>query len=196
MQAQHTEFQVWTRLIFNLLRGHHHLMQMRRGTRTNEIPPSFRGIRNFLAQVASPALPTAPTATLLRGNASNWLQTNLQILESHYENMIAGVKTNLLRPVQIHHQRAWQVAMGWTYNKYRISEEVMVRVLNDLREIGLRIDQVPRGTPPKGSDGRNGGTPPAEGPPQIQGWGGDTIPSRQYQPEGESLGDPGRSTLN
>lgn len=147
MQAQRTEFQVWTRLIFNLLRGHHHLMQMRRGTRTNEIPPSFRGIRNFLAQVASPALPTAPTATLLRGNASNWLQTNLQILESHYENMIAGVKTNLLRPVQIHHQRAWQVAMGWTYNKYRISEEVMIRVLNDLREIGLRIDQVPRGTP-------------------------------------------------
>jgi len=98
MQTPRTEFQTWTRLIFNLLRGHHHLMQMRRGTRTNEVPPSFRGIWNFLALVASPALPTTFTATMLRGNASNWMQTNLQILEKHYEDMIAGVKTNLNRP--------------------------------------------------------------------------------------------------
>jgi len=106
-------------------------MQMRRGTRTNEVPPSFRGIRNFLAQVASPALPTTSTATMLRGNASNWMQTNLQILEKHYEDMIAGVKTNLLRPVRID-QRAWQVAVGWALSKYRISEEVMARVQTTL----------------------------------------------------------------
>jgi len=147
MQAQRTDFQVWTRLIFNLLRGHHHLLQIKKGARTNEIPPSFRGIKNFLSQVASPALPTVSTATLLRGNASNWLQTNLQILESHYEDLIAGVRTNLLRPVHIDHQRAWEVAVDWAESKYSISEEVMSRVKNDLRDVGLRIDRIPRGTP-------------------------------------------------
>jgi len=147
MQTQRTDFQIWTRLIFNLLRGHHHLLQMKKGARTNEIPPSFRGIKNFLSQVASPALPTASTATLLRGNASNWLQANLQILESHYEDLIAGVKTNLLRPIQIDHQRAWEVAVGWAEGKYSINEEVMNRVKDDLRDVGLRIDQVPKGTP-------------------------------------------------
>jgi len=146
METPKSEFQIWTRLIFNLLRGHHHLRQMRRGTRTNEVPPSFRGIKNFLAHVASPALPTASTATLLRGNASNWLQVNLQILEEHYENMIAGVKTNLLRPVDIDHQEAWLVALRWAFSKYRIDEEVMTSVMNDLVGVGLRIDQIPGGT--------------------------------------------------
>jgi len=132
--------------MFNLLRGHHHLLQMRRGSRSNEVPPSFRGIRNFLAQLAPPALPTNSTATLLRGNAANWLQMNLQILEKHYEDMIAGIKTNLPRPVEIDHQWAWQVALAWAVKKYKINEEVMRRVGEDLRGVGLRINQIPMGT--------------------------------------------------
>jgi len=73
MDFPKTEFQTWTRWIFNLLRGHHHLRQMRRGMRSNLVPPSLQGVSTFLSQLASLALPTAATATLLRGNASNWL---------------------------------------------------------------------------------------------------------------------------
>jgi len=146
MQTPLTDFQTWTRLLFNLLRGHHHLIQMRRGTRSNEVPLSYRGIRNYLSSLAPPALPTNSTVILLRGNAANWLQMNLQILEQHYVDMIAGIKTNLLRPVEIDHQRAWQVARAWATKKYRISEETMRRVGEDLKGVGLRIQQIPKGT--------------------------------------------------
>jgi len=147
MENPKTEFQVWTKLIFNLLRGHHHLKQMRRGMRTNQLPPSLHGVSDFLSQLASPALPTTATATLLRGNASNWLQMNLQILEQHYEGMIERVRTNLLRPVNIDHRGAWLVALRWATNKYKINEEVVSTVMNDLIGVGLRIDRIAEGSP-------------------------------------------------
>jgi len=114
--------------------------------RINEIPPTLRGVKNFLSQLASPAIPTTSTAILLRGNAANWLQMNLQILEEHYREMIAGIRTNLLRPVNIDHQKAWLVALHWTVNKYRIDEEVVSTVMEELIAIGLRIDQIPEGS--------------------------------------------------
>jgi len=149
MEPPKTEFQTWTRWIYNLLRGHHHLRQMRKGLRSNQVPPSLQGMTNFLSQLATPALPTATTATLLRGNASNWLQVNLQILEQHYEGMIATVKTNLLKPVKIDHQKAWLVALRWALGKFRIEEEVVRLVMDDLIGVGLRIDRISIGSPMK-----------------------------------------------
>jgi len=112
----------------------------------NDIPLSLRGIKGFLSQLASPALPTTSTTTLLHGNASNWLQMNLQILEEHYVDMIAGIRTNLLRPVNIDHQKAWLVALRWAVRKYRIDEEVVFTVMKELIAVGLRIDQIPKGS--------------------------------------------------
>lgn len=114
--------------------------------RSNQVPPSLQGVRGFLSQLASPALPTASTATLLRGNASNWLQVNLQILEQHYEDMVAGVRTSLLRPVDIDHHKAWLVALRWAVGKYKIDEEVVSIVMGDLIGVGLKINRIPEGS--------------------------------------------------
>lgn len=149
MEPPKTEFQTWTKWLYNLLRGHHHLRQMRKGLRSNHVPPPLRGMTNFLSQLATPALPTIATATLLRGNASNWLQANLQILEQHYEGMISTVKTNLLKPVKINHQRAWLVALRWARGRLHIGEEVIRSVMNDLIGVGLRLVHVSVDSPMK-----------------------------------------------
>lgn len=146
MENPRTDFQTWTRLVYNLLRGHHYLRQTGRGLRTNQIPPSLRGVRDFLSRVASPAAPTAATATLLRANASNWLQTNLQILEQHYEGMVAGIRTNLLRPVNIDHHRAWLVAVRKAVSNFRVDEEVLSTVMDDLIGVGILIQRIPVGS--------------------------------------------------
>jgi len=83
MTRPFSAFQTGTRMMFNLLRAHHHLGYIRVGARTDNVPRALARIQTYLAEVISPASPSMATATLLQGSATNWLQTNLQILEEH-----------------------------------------------------------------------------------------------------------------
>jgi len=84
MSRPFSAFQTGTQIIFKLLRAYHHLGFIRVG--------ALARIRTYLAEVISPAAPSPATATPLRGSATNWLQTNLQILEEHYEATVATAK--------------------------------------------------------------------------------------------------------
>jgi len=159
MEVMRNDFQNWTRLVYGLIRAHHYRRQMGQGLRANLVPPAFRGLRDFLSRVASPASPTTATATLLRANASNWLQTDMQILEQHYEEMIAGIKTNLLRPVRIDHHRAWLVAVRRAVNNFKVGEEVLTTVMNDLIGVGVLIQQIPEGSPMRAIQAAPAGQP-------------------------------------
>jgi len=77
-------------------------------------------VREYLAGVVCPASPKVTTATLLRGSATHWLQTNLQILEGHYEEVIGGVKVDLGQVEGVDHRQAWEVATKWLYKKIQI----------------------------------------------------------------------------
>lgn len=144
MSRPFSAFQTGIRIMFNLLRAHHHLGYIRVGARTDNVPRALARIRTYLAEVISPAIPSPATATLLRGSATNWLQTNLQILEEHYEATVATTKREMLQVGEFDYQQAWQVAINWMNKKYKpLHREAINRAAEDLEEVGWAINRCP-----------------------------------------------------
>jgi len=83
--------------MYDLMRAHHHLDYARKGARRETVPRALARVREYLAGVVCPASPSLATTALLRGGASQWLGTSLQILETHYMEVIEGVKRDLGR---------------------------------------------------------------------------------------------------
>jgi len=86
----YTAFQAEVRLMFALMRAHHHLDYARKGARMEAVPRALARVKEYLAGVVCPASPSLSTAALLRGGASQWLRTSFQILERHYIEVIEG----------------------------------------------------------------------------------------------------------
>jgi len=148
MSRPHSAFQTETRLMFDLLRAHHHLGYVRNGARTEAVPRALARVKEYLAGVVCPASPKVSTATLLRGSATQWLQTNLQILEGHYEE----VKVDLGRVDGVDHRQAWEVATEWLFKKYRpVDPETVRKAAEVLEEMGLEVGRLPgeRTGPPR-----------------------------------------------
>jgi len=143
-----TNFQVRIRLFFNLIRAHHHLGHVKKAVRTDDVPGSLKRIRNYLATAIHPANPNSNTTTLLQGNASHWLQTNLQILEEHYKDSISTTMQDLRQPTDVNNQEAWQVAIGWMDMKFNsIHPDAVNNAAEDLENIGVVINRLPKKRP-------------------------------------------------
>jgi len=138
--------------MFNLLRAYHHLGYARKGARTEAVPRALARVKEYLAGVVCPASPKVSTATLLRGGATQWLQTSLQILEAHYEGVIEEVKVDLGQVDGVDHRQAWEVATKWLFKKYRpVDPETVWEAAEVLKEMGLEVGRLPgewTGPPP------------------------------------------------
>jgi len=150
MYRPYSAFQTATRLVFNLLRARHHLTYVKKGARSDEVPKALMRIRNYLSGVIFSASPNVATAILLQSSATNWLQINLQILEGHYEEVVAATKRDLGRLEAVDHQQAWEVAIKWFYKKYRpVLPDTINGAADDLEEVGWVINRFPKKqTPP------------------------------------------------
>ncbi|TNN43011.1 hypothetical protein EYF80_046808 [Liparis tanakae] len=147
MNRPYLAFQAGTRLIFTLLRTHHHLGHARKGVRTEAVPRSLAQVKEYLSGVIVPSTPRDGTSHKLEGNALNWLQTGLQVLEEHYEEILEETRAGLCRMREVDHQEAWEVAVKWMEKKYRgRDEESLVRAEEDMAKLGLAVKRHTRKT--------------------------------------------------
>jgi len=161
MSRPHSAFQTETRLMFSLLRAYHHLDYARRGARTEAVPRALARVKEYLAGVVCPASPRVSTATLLKGGASQWLKTSLQILEGHYIEVIEEVKGDLGRVDGGDHRQAWEVATKWLVKKYKpVNPETVREAMEVVKGMGWEVGRLPGG-----ADGASSAAPSSWVPP-------------------------------
>ncbi|KAI4800865.1 hypothetical protein KUCAC02_007036 [Chaenocephalus aceratus] len=143
------EFQKITRVIFKLLRRYHCWGPIRRAMVGNgPIPRNIAQTRDWLMDSLKPALPKGTTADLLGGNANNWLQTGLQILNEHYQGTSADLRRALESLPQADGERAWAVACRWLRSKYPHAQDLVLDLAQtDLDLLGMQLP-VPGGPDP------------------------------------------------
>lgn len=107
-RKEFTTFQKITRVIFKLLRTYHHWGPIRRAmVEKAPIPLSISRTRDRLTGSLRPCLPTGGTVDLLAGNANNWVQTGLQIMDNHYQGTSADLRRYLTLLPKEDGERAW-----------------------------------------------------------------------------------------
>jgi len=153
MPRPYTAFQTEVRLMYSLLRAHHHLDYARKGARMEAVPRALARVKEYLAGVVCPASPRPSTAVLLEGGAAQWLKTSLQILEGHYVGMIEEVKRDLGRVDGGDHQEEWEVAVKWMIKKYKpVNPETLREAMEVVRGMG-------GGSSSGGADGASSAAP-------------------------------------
>ncbi|MGH0173673.1 UNVERIFIED_CONTAM: hypothetical protein FKN15_005532 [Acipenser sinensis] len=85
----------------------------------NRVPPGMLKQTHHLQFYIKPALPTPATAELLAANAKNWMHTNLQILQIHYEDTLSRIQTDLHKIPTRNWQEPFQKAKTWAYRNFR-----------------------------------------------------------------------------
>ncbi|KAI4808575.1 hypothetical protein KUCAC02_000632, partial [Chaenocephalus aceratus] len=135
---EHSDFQKITRVMFKLLRTYHNWGPIRRAmVGTGPILKNISQTRDWLMDSLKPSLPKGVTADLLGGNATNWLQTGLQILDENYQGTSADLRRNLSREDS---ERAWIVASRWLRCKYpHAQDQVFALARADLELLGLQL---------------------------------------------------------
>ena len=102
------------------------------------IPKSISRTRDRLAGSLRPCLPTGGTVDLLAGNASNWLQTGLQIMDNHYQGTSADLRRDLTLLPKEDGERAWLVASRWLLLKYPHAVDLVFELArSDLDMLGF-----------------------------------------------------------
>ncbi|KAJ4946570.1 hypothetical protein JOQ06_024235 [Pogonophryne albipinna] len=144
-----SEFQKITRVIFKLLRTYHCWGPIRRAMVGNgPIPKNIAHTRDWLVDSLRPALPKGTTADLLDGNATNWLQTGLKILNEHYQSTSAELQRALISLPKEDGERAWAVASRWLRLNYPHAKDLVFDLARaDLDLLGLQLP-VPGGPDP------------------------------------------------
>lgn len=131
-----------TRLVFNLLKAHHHFSRIKNAVGSNNAPGFLRIIRNYLPDTAPPFKPKSDLTTLLQGNACHEPQINIQQIGEHYITKIKAILQDLSRPVKMNCQDIWKIDVNWLKKKFKlVHPEVLVR------GIGLDINPHTKTTP-------------------------------------------------
>jgi len=86
-----------TRLVFNLLKAHHHLSKIRRALESNSGLGALRTIRNYLPVTIPPLKTKSDLSTLLQGKAFHGPQINIQHVGEDYGTRIKAIVQDLLR---------------------------------------------------------------------------------------------------
>ncbi|KAK1905900.1 Regulator of G-protein signaling 9-binding protein [Dissostichus eleginoides] len=111
---KHSDFQKITRVIFKLLRTYNNWSPIRRAMVENgPLPKNISQTKDWLVDSLKPSLPKGVTSDLLVGNATNWLQTGLQILDEHYQGTSADLRRDLTSLPKEDGERAWMVKFSF-----------------------------------------------------------------------------------
>lgn len=124
--SEDDQFRKVVRVVYNLMRGFHHLGKISTKTIVED-PPTISSVVSYLTNVLKPACITNTTRLLLEGNAKNWAHTSRLILEEHYSQDIEK-NTQTLRSLGDTNWRApFDIAKKWAIRhfKYRLDKETI-----------------------------------------------------------------------
>ncbi|KAI9533357.1 hypothetical protein NQZ68_024411, partial [Dissostichus eleginoides] len=86
---------ILTKTYFKLLQAIHHVEILDEAARRGSPPPGMARKAQFLTSFIKPAAPNSRTLKLVEENTSMWMQRNLDILKTHYTDLLRDLSFNL-----------------------------------------------------------------------------------------------------
>ncbi|KAF3850734.1 hypothetical protein F7725_012506 [Dissostichus mawsoni] len=105
---------ILTKTYFKLLQAIHHVEILDEAARRGSPPPGMARKAQFLTSFIKPAAPNSRTLKLVEENTSMWMQRNLDILKTHYTDLLRDLSFNLT-PFRID---AFDRAIIWARKRY------------------------------------------------------------------------------